>query len=127
MQSIHIQYRLREYFSFLEFLSKEELSQNVTNHWAFKIVAYPFWSLIFIVKKFTEGHCLIHFNHEGFIRKSKSGISGKAWSELKAVKSNQECYVLVGQKKGMVPIPKRCLSLEQQELFEKWTGLNQNL
>ena len=60
------------------------------------------------------------FSETGFERKSKSGMSKLEWPKIGKVVVREHFYILVGNQKGMAPVPKRCLSIPQMQQLEKW-------
>lgn len=117
---ISIAYRRAEYIQFLKTLMANQVGKITINRWYFKLVAYPYWILMYYLKMYQEGQCFFRFDPNGFIRISKTGKSGLEWNGLKKIVVQDDFYLLVGKRKGMAPIPKRCLSKEQINLFEDW-------
>ena len=120
MYSITIQYKLTEYFAFLTDICSAEFGQKVVHKWYFKVLAYPIWLSIFLLKTLKESRCQFKFSEAGFERKSTSGISKLEWESVGKVVVREQFYILVGNKKGMAPIPKRCLSNDQIQQLETW-------
>ncbi len=120
MYTIIIQYKLTEYFVFLTDICSFEFGDKVVRKWYFKILAYPIWFAVFVLKMLKEGKCHFVFSEAGFERQSNSGSSKLEWTEVGKLVVREHFYILVGNQKGMAPIPKRCLSFPQMQQLEKW-------
>ncbi|MDC8829372.1 YcxB family protein [Alteromonas gilva] len=120
MYSITVHYKLTEYCSLLLKVCEAEVGSKTANKWYFKLLAYPIWGAIYLFKLFKEGKCQFVFSKVGVARKSNSGISKLQWSEVAKVVNMEHFYLLVGNENGVAPVPKRCLSSNQQALLETW-------
>lgn len=86
--------------------------------WYMQVFTYLFGSLVFWIKMTKEGLCHFTFDEQGFSRQSRSGKSQLSWDGLKAFIVCTGFYVLEGKRKGMAPIPKRCLTETEQKQLE---------
>lgn len=118
MFQISIDYQRKEYLVFAREVLGLEIGTEKLDKWYVKIPMNAFFSLVFWLKMQKEGTCVLEFDERGFSRKSKSGESSMAWENLKSIQELKNIYLLVGQNKGSVPIPKRCFTAEQNELFK---------
>jgi hypothetical protein len=117
MFQISIDYQRKEYLAFTREVLSLEIEKEKLDKWYVSFPMNVFFSLVFWVKMQKEGTCVLEFDEKGFTRKSKSGKSIVAWENLKNVQELKDIYLLAGQHKGGVPIPKRCFTSEQKELF----------
>jgi len=131
LHDIHVAYRLPEYLStVLEYApyaitgKKQGVSPNSVvapteqisrlARGTIKTVS----SIGFFYKKSRVGDCIFAFDSEGLSRQSKMGKLAVPWTKVERVFRLSQAY-LFAKKRGAMPVPYRCLSLEQRASLEE--------
>ena len=120
MFSVAVDYNREEYLRVVKQLFVLEKGKTWTNKWYINWPYDLFLSFVFWLRVAREGHCTYEFSESHLIRKSRSGMSSVSWQSLRRVWALKDTYLIVGRKRGMVPVPKRCLTTQQLQLFEKF-------
>lgn len=80
--------------------------------------------IVFRYKINKVGTCTFVIDHEEIRRTSKLGLLRFPWCSVRAV-HRFSCAYLVETQKGMLPLPYRCLTVNQSTILDKLIRMNQ--
>lgn len=88
-------------------------AEGFVAHW----LTNRFLSLMLFYKRLRLGTCRFIVSEDGMTRSSKMGTKSVSWPEVQRVSECSVAY-LIELEKGAMPIPFRCMNVEQRESFD---------
>jgi hypothetical protein len=121
-----VSYTLREYLDFLKFATKAELKKEALKRGKngnpsaimIQFILTVIGCVIYLYKRSRMPVCEFEINDLGICRKTKMGESETPWAQVTKVARTKVGY-LVFRKSGAMPIPFRCMELNELNYFDQ--------
>jgi len=120
MFTVSVEYKREEYLAITKQMLALEWGKKWISHKFFDTTSNFILSLVFWLKVQRDSKCTYEFSESCLTRKTSRGMSTISWDSLRRVWVLKDAYLIVGRKRGMAPVPKRCLSNQQVEMFERF-------
>ena len=111
-----VKYSAAEYRSiFLDTVGREGYGKNPFS----RLLLKAFATVVFAYKSRKVGTCAFRIDEAGVRRSSRLGEMMIPWSDVERVARYSQCYLVLLQGGGGLPLPYRCMGAGERATFER--------